>query len=169
MEEYNVEKYVNPLQTYRTLHDKFKIGHLIFDFGKKRIALVDITILSKIFDKERGGEEGSENAYGPLSLSDEWLEKVFEFEAKFSNTTGMTVFTSRRHGLKIHKQRGNYYLGYIFREKMNIGGWKGSSSSKPEILFVNELMDYCYLLRRDSFQFNEGDLKRINDLITVKG
>ncbi|SDQ89868.1 hypothetical protein [Flagellimonas zhangzhouensis] len=167
MEKYNVEHYVSPYLTYITLHDKLRIGQLIFDCKKRKITMVDTAILSEIYEKEKDGKKVTKDEYRPLNLTDDWLIKIFQFEKKYLNTNNMTVFTSQRHGLKVHKRQGNYYLGYILREKMNIGEWKGSSSSKPEILFVNELMDYCYLLKRDSLKLTKDDLKRINEVIII--
>lgn len=167
MEEYSVENYVDPVLSYKTLYDKFRVGHLIYDCRNKKITKVDAVILMEIHEKEKNAKKRDKLDYSPLYLTDDWLQKVFQFEAKHLNTTNITVFTSQRHGLKVHKQRGNYYLGYILREKINVGDWMGSSSSKPRVLFVNELMDYCYLLRRDSLKFTSDDLKRINDLIAI--
>lgn len=47
----------------------------------------------------------------------------------------------------------------------NIPGMLGELVYKPHIFFVNELMDYLFLIKKEQFRFNESDLEKINGLI----
>lgn len=168
MEEYKVEHYVEPELGYRErLSDKFKIGHLIYDRGKGCVIKVDAAVLDTIVRGEEKGMNPEDFIYTPLYMTDEWLVQIFHFEMRHLNTNNMTVFTSLRTGLKVHYQGGNYYLGYIFREKFEANGWLGCSTGKPRIMFINELMDYCFLIKRESIQFTDEEIDKINELIVI--
>lgn len=166
MEKYSIEHYTNPeLSYHNSLIDKLKVGHLIYDNWQKRIVLVDIEVLKKILEHENKKKETSKPNFVPLDLTHEWLVNVFNFEAKHMSTNGITVYTSARNGMKVHGQGGQFFVGVTIREKFNSKGWKGTHVSKPPICFVNELMDYCFLLKRDMITFNEYDLAQINMLM----
>ncbi|MBO0330088.1 hypothetical protein [[Muricauda] lutisoli] len=166
MEGYNLDYYVNPRLSYANrLSDKFRIGHLIYDTIEKCIVKVSPSILQKMVENELPQNRDEDFRFSPLFIKNDWLTKVFGFEKKYLNANGMTVFTSTRNGLKIHFQSGNYYLGYILREKQIIAGMNGNFSSKPEILFINELMDFCFLIKRDKISFSDDDVKKINEII----
>jgi hypothetical protein len=168
MEEYNIDHYTDPVLGYRkTLKDKFKIGHLIYNLRKRRITTVDISILGEIFQDEDKEEKLRESNYIPMHLTHEWLVNVFGFELRYMATNGITIYTSLRNGLKVNGQRGQFFIGVTIREKINSNGWSGTHISKPSILFVNELMDYSFLLKRDMITFNEDDLDKINELIQI--
>lgn len=166
MEKYSIEHYTNPEPSYHnSLSDKLKVGHLIYDNRQQRIVLVDIAVLEEILEYENKKEETSEPNFVPSYLTHEWLVNVFNFEAKHIATNGITVYTSDRNGMKVHGQRGQFFVGVTIREKINSKGWKGTHASKPPICFVNELMDYCFLLKRDMITFIEYDLAQINMLM----
>ncbi len=168
MIEYQVENYTNPRMIYRKLSDKLRLGHLIYDLVQKKVKAVDLSLLGEILDFEMKNSADSKIRYFPIPVTKEWLEKVFEFESKYNAPNNMTIFTSLRHGLKIHDQNGNYFVGILNREKSRSAGMYGSHISKPRILYVNELMDYMYLLKRDIWNFSETELNKINTVIKVQ-
>ncbi|WP_031442133.1 hypothetical protein [Arenibacter algicola] len=168
MKEYDIENYVEPERSYRTtLCDKFKVGHLIYDNNQQRIKIVDIAVLQEILLWESKDVKGSKLKYIPIYLTHEWLVNVFDFESKYMATNSITVYTSLRNGMKVHGQRGRFFVGVTIREKMDSMGMAGTHFSKPSILFVNELMDYSFLLKRDMIDFNKNDLITINKVMNL--
>lgn len=161
--DYSYEDYTDPISTYERISDKLKIGHLIYDNDIKRIVLVTPNILSEIFEKEKISDN---KKYSLIILKDKWLTKIFNFKSQYLNSQYMTVYTSNSHGLKIHDQNSRFYIGYRFKEKMNnIPGMSGEFMYKPSIFFINELMDYLFLIKKEQFRFNENDIEKINELI----
>ena len=79
----------------------------------------------------------------------------------------MTVYTSHRNGLNINERSNGFTIGITFREKASLIGMSGKLVAKPKILYVNELMDYLFSLKRNEVTFNECDIKRINEVIRV--
>lgn len=160
---YDIESYIEPHTTYKTLSDKIKLGQLLFNIQKKAFETVDLKVLEDIVKFEKG--RNIDRVYYPIPINSEWLTKVFHFEAKFLNIYNMTVFTSRLHGLKIHEQHGRYYVGYTIREKVKLTDHiKGTINSKPQILFVHELMDQLYLIKREQVEITKSDLFEINNI-----
>jgi len=168
MNEYQVEYYINPKITYLKLSDKLRLGHLIYDLEDQTIKIVSLPILSEIVKWETSNSESLDMRYFPIPLTKKWLEKVFCFESKYNQPNYMTVFTSIRHGLKIHNQNDKFFIGIRNIEKFIAKGMTGGHTSKPRILYVNELMDYLYLLKRDNWDFSEQDLEKINMIIKVQ-
>lgn len=168
MKEYNIENYTNPRTSYKRISNKLKLGQLIYDIIDKKIKIVDIHLLGEILEFEQNISDKCERRYFTIPLTKEWLEKVFDFNSKYNAANSMTVFTSQRHGLKIHKQNSGFYIALISREKTSVYGMSGTIRSKPKILFVNELMDYLYLLKRDEIIFTENEIKKINEIIKVQ-
>jgi hypothetical protein len=149
--------------THKKISEKLKIGHLIFDKRLKKIVIVKPEILIEIIEDENNSN--SQN-YFLIILKENWLTKIFNFRKQYLNSQYMTVFTSNSNGFKIHERQGIFSLGYIFKEKMNnIHGMTGNLTYKPHIFFVNELMDYLFLIKREQFNFSEKDLQKINKLI----
>lgn len=160
---YSHEDYTDPIKTYERISDKLKIGHLVYNNEIKKIVIVTPIILSEIIEKEKISEN---KKYSLIILKDKWLTKIFNFKSQYLNSQYMTVYTSNSHGLKIHEQNSRFYIGYRFKEKMdNIPGMLGELVYKPNIFFVNELMDYLFLIKKEQFRFNDYDLEKINELI----
>jgi hypothetical protein len=168
MVEYQIENYTNPRKGYQKFADKLRLGHLIYDLVQKKVKAVDLSLLKEILDNEIDDSKDSIKRYFPIPLTEEWLIKVFEFESKYNAPNNLTIYTSSRHGLKIHKQREVFFIAIIKREKSSNYGMHGVHTSKPMVLFVNELMDYMFLLKRDVWSFTETELVNINRLIEVQ-
>jgi len=161
--DYSYEDYTNPINTYEKISDKLKIGHLIYNNDSKKIILVTPNVLSEIFEKEKNSDN---KKYSLIFLKDNWLTKIFNFKSQYLNSQYMTVYRSNSHGLKIHDQNSRFYIGYRFKEKMdNIPGMIGELIYKPNIFFINELMDYLFLIKKEHFEFSDNDLEKINELI----
>ena len=159
---YNIDHYIEPHTTYKTLYNKIKLGHLIFNSPKKSFEVVDLKILETIVAFENGND--LERVYYPISLSPKWLTNVFSFDVTYLSIYHMNVFTSKIHGLKIHEQHNRYYVGYTIREKVSlVNGMKGTISNKPQILYVHELMDQLFLIKREEISITASDLVDINN------
>lgn len=166
MENYKIENYTNPWSLYKNISKRLKLGHLVYDLSLKNIRLVDHELLGEILKSELVEPEKKSNFTIPI-LTEEWLLKVFDFEDKFNAPNNMTVFTSKRNGLKIHKNRNGFFIAISVRENYSTMGMTGSHVSKPMILTVNELLDYVFLLKRDDISFNERDIDEINRIIYI--
>lgn len=166
MEEYRIENYTNPWNLYKKISNKLKLGHLVFDTSRKKIRLVDLKLLGEILKSEHDEPNGKSNFAIP-ELTKEWLEKVFDFDSKFNAPNNMNVFTSRRHGIKIHENWNGFSIAITVREKSSIMSMTGSHVTKPRVLTVNELLDYMFLLKRDDIVFDERDVEKINTRIKV--
>jgi hypothetical protein len=159
---YVIDNYIEPNTTYKVLSNKIKLGHLLFNIQKKSFEIVDLKVLETIFKFEKEGD--TDRIYYPIPLNSKWLTKVFHFEVKPLNIHYMNVFTSKIHGLKIHEQRNQYCVGYTIREKVKSENhMQGTISSKPRILYVHELMDQLYLLKREQIEITKSDLIKINN------
>ncbi len=158
---YEIENYFDPSQTYDKISDKIKIGQLILNYETREIEKIDLKILQEIIHYENGDNE--EQKFFLLNIIDKWLLKVFDFESKYLTPQSMTVFTSRKHDLKIHKIH-DYRIGYTIREKKGSGNFQGKHHYKPLVITVNELMDHLYLIKREVFDFSDKDLEYINEL-----
>lgn len=159
---YDIENYIEPRNTYKILSNKVKLGQLLFNAKIKTFEIVNLKVLEDIMAFEKGN--GIDRKYYPIPLNPEWLIKVFNFEVNYLNIHNMHVFTSTVHGLKIHGQHESYYVGYTIREKTTLANrMKGTISSKPRILYVHELMDQLYLLKREQIDFTTTDLVNINN------
>ncbi len=156
---YKVEHYVNPGTTYQRLSDKVKLGQLVLNGKNRKIEIVDLGVLEKILVSEKNNEE---KVYFPIPLTSKWLTIIFHFEEKYLVPQNLIVFTSKVHGLKIHLQNHQFRIGYIIRETTKGSPFSGTSTTKPLILTVNELLDHFYLLKREQFQFSEEDLSFLN-------
>jgi len=161
--DYTIQDYLDPFKTYERLSDKLKIGHLIYSNKLKKIVKVTPKVLTEIFEKE---EKSEKKDYCLIILNENWLTKIFNFKSFYLSTQYMTVYTSNFHGLKVHEQNNRFYLGYGFKEKINkIPGMSGMSNYKPNLFFVNELMDYLFLIKKEQYRFSENDLQKINEEI----
>lgn len=158
--KYDIENLLNPTLTYNKISNKIKLGQLVFNNLNKKIEKVGISILEEIVQFEK--EEIKEQKFFLLNLTDKWLIQIFEFDSTFLTPQSMTVFTSKKHGLKIHKTRTNFSIAYTIREKVNAGRYKGTHNFKPTVLTVNELMDHLYLIKREEFDFSKEDVEYIN-------
>ena len=167
MQLYELEDFMSPRRTYRKLSDKIKLGHLLYDNRKRQFILTDMVVLQEILEYEKEDGENKLAPYSPIPLSGNWLELVFEFEAKFNKANSMTVYTSIRHDMKVHEKGGTFTMGITVREKSHNNGIFGSYNYKPSIYFVNELMDFMYLIKRDTFAFDADDLLLINKAIEI--
>jgi|TARA_R110002074_G_scaffold106578_1_gene230142 hypothetical protein len=165
MNEFNIENYTNPRISYNKISNKLRLGHLVYDDFDKKIKLVNHKLLGGIIESEK--VELLEKRFYALPLTKSWLENIFEFESKYNNPNKMTVYISHRNGLNIHERNNGFTIGITFREKTSSNGMSGTLVAKPKILYVNELMDYLFLLKRDEVTFNEYDIKRINEVIKV--
>ena len=163
--DYNIENFTNPNSTYNRLSDKIKIGQLIYNVQNKNIEKVSLEILKEIIEYEKNGK--GEQHFFLLGLNDKWLTEIFDFNSQFVNIQNMTVFTSRKHNLKIHKVH-DYRIGYTLRENSGSGNFKGKHHFKPLINTVNELMDHLYLIKREMFDFSKYDMKYINEVISLE-
>ncbi|MEP2059426.1 MAG: hypothetical protein ABJJ05_16570 [Maribacter litoralis] len=165
MNEFNIENYTNPRISYDKIANKLRLGHLIYDHFDNHIKLVDYKLLGEIMDYEM--LESLQKRYNPLSLTKTWLEDVFQFESQYHAPNKMTVYTSLRNGLNIHERGSGFTIGITFREKTSSIGMSGILIAKPKILYVNELMDYHFLLKRDLVTFTNSDVEKINEIIKV--
>ncbi len=161
--KYNIDNFIDPRLTYNKLSDKIKIGQPIFNKLNEKIEKVDLRILQEILKFESG--ERKAQKYTLINLTDKWLLQVFAFESRYITPQAMTVFTSKIHGLKIHKTQYNYSIGYTIREKINAGRFSGTHNFKPRVITVNELMDHLYLIKREEFDFSKDDMEYINATI----
>lgn len=168
MKEYSIDNYTQPRTTYQKISNKLKLGYLLYDNLDKEIKAVSIQILGEILEFEQNNSESKGRRYFPIPLTKEWLENVFDFNSKYNAPNYMTVYTSLRHGLKIHEQNKEFLIAQISREKMSTIGMSGVFISKPKILYVNELMDYLFLLKRDDIIFTEDEINRINEIIKIQ-
>ena len=166
MEKYRIENYTDPWNLYKKISNKLKLGHLVLDTSLKKFRLVDLKLLEEIVKSEGDEPNGKSNFIIP-DLTKEWLEKIFDFNSKFNAPNNMTVFTSNRHGIKIHESWNGFSIGITVREKSTILGMTGTHVSKPRVLNINELLDYMFLLKRDEMRFDESDIEKINSLIKV--
>ncbi|MFD2588423.1 hypothetical protein ACFSQJ_15915 [Croceitalea marina] len=165
MIEYHIENYVRPWEPYKeSLSDKLRIGHLVLDRWAKKIVLVDINILLEVLENERTNSGSKKSKYYPIAITREWLEDVFMFESKYNAPHSMTIYTSLRNGFQVHEYRGNFYVAIRITEKISD---YGTLKTKPKILFINELMDYLFLLKRDTYGFIEEDLLKINSAMNI--
>ena len=77
----------------------------------------------------------------------------------------MNVYTSKTHSLKVHEQQNQYYVAYTIRKKVKLANqMNGTMTSKPQMLYVHELMDQLFLLKRELVQFSKHDLMEINKI-----
>ncbi|HET8885998.1 MAG TPA: hypothetical protein VFM70_06560 [Salinimicrobium sp.] len=159
--DYEIDNYIDPSLTYDKISDKLKIGQLVLNDEKKKIEKVNLKTLQEIIEFERGNNK--KQKYFLLRLRDKWLLSIFDFDAKFLAPQNMTVFTSRKHHLKIHKTQ-DYRIAYTIRENKGSGGFKGHHHFKPLVMTVNELMDHLYLIKRQVFDFSEKDIEYINEV-----
>tara|TARA_R110002033_G_scaffold43075_2_gene84541 strand:- start:466 stop:987 length:522 start_codon:yes stop_codon:yes gene_type:complete len=158
---YVIDHYTEPNSTYTILSNKIKLGQLVFNIQEKAFEIVNLKVLKAIVAFEKGN--GVDRIYYPIPLNPKWLTKVFHFEVKRLNVHYMHVFTSKVHGLKIHGQHNRYYIAYTIREKVTLANqMKGVQVAKPQILYVHELMDQLYLLKREQIEIKESDLANIN-------
>lgn len=158
--EYNIDNFFNPTLTYDKISNKIKLGQVVYNKAIKNIEKVDLTTLGEIiqFEKERSREQ----QYFLLNLTEKWLIKIFDFDSMYLPPQSLTVYTSKKHGLKIHKTRTKFTIAYTIREKTNAGMYKGTHNIKPTVLTVNELMDHLYLIKREEFDFSRDDMDYIN-------
>lgn len=157
---YDIENLLNPTLTYNKISNKIKLGQLVFNNLNKKIEKVEISILEEIVQFEK--EENKEQKFFLLNLTDKWLIQIFEFDSTFLTPQSITVFTSKKHGLKIHKTQTNFSIAYTIREKVKAGRYNGTHNFKPTVLTVNELMDHLYLIKREEFDFSKEDVEYIN-------
>lgn len=158
---------MDPKRTYRKLSDKIKLGHLLFDNKKREFIMADIAVLLEILEYEKKDGSGQYPRYLPIPVSGIWLQVVFEFEANFNRSNSMTVYTSLRHDMKVHEKEGKFTVAFTIREKSYNNGIFGTYNYKPSIYYVNELMDFMYLMKRDTFAFDADDLLLINKDIVI--
>ncbi|WP_408039058.1 hypothetical protein [Tenacibaculum amylolyticum] len=139
---------------------------MIYNINLQKIVLVTPKILSEILKEEI---QGVNNSYSMIQINGKWLIEVFNFEAKYLAPQYLTVYKSNLHGFKVHEQLNKFSIGYMFKETRNIiPSMQGDIKYKPQIFYVNELMDYLFLIKKEQFEFNEDDLKTINQLILNK-
>lgn len=163
--KYDIENFYNPKLGYDKISNKVKFGQLVMNNVSEKIEKVNLSILQEILEYEQA--ENTKKKYSLLPLSDKWLLEVFQFDSKFLKSQSMTVFSSRIHGLNIHKTRGNYAIAYTIREKLNAGQFRGTNNFKPIIHTVNELMDHLYLIKREEFNFSNEEMVYINTVIDI--
>lgn len=157
---YTTENFINPFITHKIISNKIKLGQPILNLKKKQIQKIDLNIFKEIFAAEKN--KVLSKSYNLLLVNSEWLTKFFHFDENYLAAQAMTIYTSQLHGLKIHKQRDQFFIGYTIREKLKAGNMKGLLQSKPLILTVNDLMDHLYLIKREEVIICEEDIKMIN-------
>lgn len=157
---YTTEHYTNPFLTHETISDKIKLGQPILNLKKKQIQKIDLDILKEIIATEKN--EVLSESYSLLPITSIWLTKFFHFDERYLSAQYMTIYTSQLHGLKIHKQRDQFYIGYTIREKLKARDMNGTLQSKPLILTLNDLMDHLYLIKREQVIISEKDMDSIN-------
>jgi len=162
MNEYEIENYLNPTLPYLKFADKLRIGHLIFDFKMKRVVKVNMKILKEINLEDELNTKFFDRRFRPIELTKKWLTDIFCFNAKNNARNSLIVYTSSRNGLIIHEQIGTFFLASKMVEKI---GENGIHRTKPKVIFINELMDYLFLIKRDDYKWTDADLKRINERI----
>lgn len=162
--EYNIGHYVDPRKTYERVVDKFKLGHLVYSRDKEKYVVVDLKVLQEIIEHDISGKKFWN--YLPIPINDLWLTLIFNFEKKRFATHSGTFFTSRHHGFKIKYQGGRYMLGYTLREKDSNG--RATYNLRPQILFIHELMDILFLMKREQFYWNEEELNWINSVMSTE-
>ena len=158
---YNSDHYVDPRKTYDRIADKIKLGHLLYVRDKGSYVVVDLKVLQEILEFEKS--ENNAPKYLPIPITDLWLTSIFDFEKKQLATHSGTFFTSRNHGFKIKHQGGRYMFGYTLREK-GLGG-RATFNLRPQFLYIHELMDVLFLMRREQFRWSEKDLEWINSVV----
>ena len=161
---YNSDHYVDPKKTYDRIADKVKLGHLLYNKDKNTYVVVDFKVLQEIVELERS--ENNSWKYLPIPINDFWLTSIFNFEKRQLATHSGTYFTSRSHGFKIKYQGGRYMFGYTLREKELGGGV--TFNLRPQFLFIHELMDLLFLMKREQFTWTEEDLTLINSVMSAE-
>ncbi|MDT0648146.1 hypothetical protein RM545_15735 [Zunongwangia sp. F260] len=157
---YTTAHYTNPYLKHKIISDKIKLGQPILNLKKKQVQKIDLDILKEIIAAEK--YEVLSESYSLLSINSIWLTKFFQFDERYLAAQYMTIYTSQLHGLKIHKQRDQFYIGYTIKEKFKAGDMKGTLQAKPLILTVNDLIDHLYLIKREEVIISEEDIKLIN-------
>ncbi len=164
-ENYSIENFLNPQKTYKTFSNKIKLGHLVYCLKSNKIEIVDIEIMSNIITYEKKGV--STKVYYPIPINFNWVIHVFNFSETNQNSKKLRVFQSNIHGLKLHFELNMFRLGYIFKEKLHHGNMNGIDNYKAELLYIHELMDCLYLIKRETFSFCESDIEEINNNIKL--
>ena len=57
-------------------------------------------------------------------------------------------------------------FGYTLREKSS--GGRAIFNLRPQFLFIHELMDILFLMKRQQFSWAEEDLDRINSMMSAE-
>ncbi len=149
------------------LSETVKLGHLLYNDDTKTIVRVTIKVLEDLIKLEKTISQSDNGRYYNISLSHDLLVKGFNFNFKYLNAQAMTIYTLPENGFKVQGQQGRFTLPYTSREKSKIAGMSGQIISKAKIEFVNDLIDYLWLLQRQLYVFKDDNLNEINRLFKI--